>query len=157
MKMGVPPTLLNARTGEFTPPGMEVWAREKREVEVEVFIVVKGERSKSESERSIQKANYGEAFVLTEMSLESILKVLFIELLIELQSKVPMKFNRFAISKAASISTKDPRDISKNLFRSAIDLREHPSARFKTTEMDARLICCTKLNRSSEGKLRVMA
>jgi hypothetical protein len=27
MKCGVPPTALNARTGEFTPPGMSVFAR----------------------------------------------------------------------------------------------------------------------------------
>jgi len=30
MKMGVPPTLLNARTGEFTPPGMTFDARSYR-------------------------------------------------------------------------------------------------------------------------------
>jgi hypothetical protein len=27
MNRGVPPTLPNARTGEFTPPGMTRWAR----------------------------------------------------------------------------------------------------------------------------------
>src|ERR1700748_3008102 len=27
MKRGVPPTARNARTGEFTPPGMTFWAR----------------------------------------------------------------------------------------------------------------------------------
>ena len=31
--MGVPPTPLNARTGEFTPPGITCWAREKSAVE----------------------------------------------------------------------------------------------------------------------------
>src|SRR5947207_1740463 len=30
MKGGVPPTARNARTGEFTPPGMIAWARWKR-------------------------------------------------------------------------------------------------------------------------------
>ena len=29
MKRGVPPTALNARTGEFTPPGVTAWARSK--------------------------------------------------------------------------------------------------------------------------------
>src|SRR5580765_4826942 len=29
MKRGVPPTARNARTGEFTPPGMTFWARSK--------------------------------------------------------------------------------------------------------------------------------
>src|SRR5476651_571784 len=30
MNRGVPPTERNARTGEFTPPGMVFWARSKR-------------------------------------------------------------------------------------------------------------------------------
>src|SRR5471032_718570 len=30
MNHGVPPTERNARTGEFTPPGMVFWARSKR-------------------------------------------------------------------------------------------------------------------------------
>src|SRR4051794_40759754 len=30
MNLGVPPTALNARTGEFTPPGVTAWARSKR-------------------------------------------------------------------------------------------------------------------------------
>ena len=32
-KNGSPPTPRNARTGEFTPPGMSCWARAKRESE----------------------------------------------------------------------------------------------------------------------------
>ncbi len=33
MKRGVPPTALNARTGEFTPPGVTAWARSKSALE----------------------------------------------------------------------------------------------------------------------------
>src|SRR5215471_5256029 len=40
MKMGLPPTLRNARTGEFTPPGMRSRARWKRASDLSVFIVV---------------------------------------------------------------------------------------------------------------------
>src|SRR4051794_22014963 len=34
MKRGVPPTALNARTGELTPPGVTAWARSNSAAEV---------------------------------------------------------------------------------------------------------------------------
>ena len=38
MKRGVPPTLRNARTGLFTPPGINCFARSKSASEFVVFI-----------------------------------------------------------------------------------------------------------------------
>src|SRR5689334_22982726 len=38
MKTGVPPTDLNARTGELTPPGIDCWARSKSSALRVVFI-----------------------------------------------------------------------------------------------------------------------
>src|SRR5688572_5028548 len=47
MKRGVPPTARNARTGEFTPPGMTFWARSKssrlRRVSVDMPRVLRGD------------------------------------------------------------------------------------------------------------------
>jgi hypothetical protein len=34
MKRGVPPTARNARTGEFTPPGITRWARSNNSAEI---------------------------------------------------------------------------------------------------------------------------
>ena len=44
MKRGVPPTALNARTGELTPPGVTACARSKSAADSRVDATVVGER-----------------------------------------------------------------------------------------------------------------
>src|ERR1700741_4856309 len=44
MKRGVPPTARNARTGEFTPPGIRSWARMNR---VSELVIIDGVRKRA--------------------------------------------------------------------------------------------------------------
>jgi hypothetical protein len=45
INMGVPPTLLKARTGELTPPGMLRWARAKSSWLFEIEVVIEKEEN----------------------------------------------------------------------------------------------------------------
>lgn len=66
-----------------------------------------------------------------------------------------MYFNAIAIPTAVSTSIRDPLAISKNLFLSAVDFLEQPSARFKWIEQAALRICCVRPNFSDSGKYLV--
>src|SRR5271169_241057 len=56
MNRGVPPTPRNARTGEFTPPGMRSWARANQASDWEVFIaLLSQDRARLLGNHTIQK------------------------------------------------------------------------------------------------------
>ena len=59
MKRGVPPTALNARTGEFTPPGVTARARSKSASLAAVVEVVVAEVTDSLSRRRCKAAPTG--------------------------------------------------------------------------------------------------